>query len=81
MLTRVARLTVRHRWAVIGVWLVLTVFGAYAAQKVSTRWSQSFSVPGKPAYDASQRTLKAFGVGVRPPDVIVFHTAGDATKS
>ncbi|MBV9196053.1 MAG: MMPL family transporter [Solirubrobacterales bacterium] len=81
MLTRVARLTVRHRWAVIGVWLVLTVFGAYAAQKVSTRWSQSFSVPGKPAYDASQRTLKAFGVGVRPPDVIVFHTAGDATRS
>ncbi|MBV9366100.1 MAG: MMPL family transporter [Solirubrobacterales bacterium] len=81
MLTRLARLTVRHRWAVIGVWLVLTVFGAYAAQKVSTRWAQSFSVPGKPAYDASQRTLKAFGVGVRPPDVIVFHTAGDATKS
>ena len=81
MLTRLARLTVRHRWSVIGIWLVLAVFGAYAAQKVSTRWSQSFTVPGKPAYEASQRTLSAFGVGVRPPNVVVFHTAGDATKS
>lgn len=80
MLTRLARLTIRYRWAVIAVWLVLAVFGAYAAQKVSPRWSQSFSVPGKSAYNASQRTLKAFGVGARPPVVVVFHTSRDVTK-
>src|SRR5690242_16250336 len=81
MLTRLAHLTARHRWPVIGAWLVLTLFGAFAAQKVSTRWYQSFSVPGQPAYDASQRTLQAFGVGVRPPDVVVFRARGDATVS
>src|SRR5262249_11542170 len=62
-------------------WIVLTVFGAYAAGQVSKRWYQSFSIPGKSAYEASQRTLKEFGTGVRPPNVVVFHTTGDATKS
>jgi putative drug exporter of the RND superfamily len=81
MLARLAHLTVRYRWPVIGVWLVLTLFGAFAAGKVSTRWYQSLSIPGKPAYEASQRTLKVFGVGARAPNVVVFHTRGDATKS
>jgi RND superfamily putative drug exporter len=81
MLTRLAHVTVRHRWPVIAVWLALTVFGAYAAGQVSTRWYQSLSVPGKPAYEASQRTLKVFGAGDRAPSVVVFHTNGDATKS
>ena len=81
MLARLAHLTVRHRWPVIGVWLVLTLFGAFAAGKVSTRWYQSLAVPGKPAYEASQRALTGLGVGARPPNVVVFHTSGDATKS
>src|SRR5438046_10448693 len=81
MLTRLAHLTSRHRWPVIGLWLILTIFGGFAAGKVSTRWLQSFSVPGKPAYEASQRTLKAFGAGSRAPSVVVFHTTGDATKT
>jgi RND superfamily putative drug exporter len=80
-LGRLAYFTARHRWAVIGVWIVLTLIGGVAAGKLSSRWYQSFSIPGKPAYEASQRTLKTFGVGVRPPNVVVFHTAGDATKS
>jgi putative drug exporter of the RND superfamily len=81
MLTRLAHLTVRHRRAVIGCWLVLTLFGGFAAAKVSTRWYQSLAIPGKPAYEASQRTLKAFGAGARAPSVVVFRTSGDATRS
>src|SRR5947209_1727224 len=81
MLARLAHVIARHRWPVIGVWVVLTLFGVAAARQLSSRWYQSFSIPGKPAYEASQRTLKAFGVGVRPPNVVVFHTNGDATKS
>src|SRR5436190_3140102 len=81
MLARLAHVIVRRRWLVIGVWIVLTVFGAFAAQKVSKRWYQSFSIPGKSAYEANQRTLKTFGVGVRPPNVVVFHASGDVTKS
>ena len=80
-LGRLAHFTARHRWPVIGAWLVLTVIGGVAAGKLSSRWFESFSVPGKSAYEASQRTLKDFGAGVRPPNVVVFHTAGDATKS
>src|SRR5438477_699914 len=81
MLARLAHVIARHRWPVIGAWLVLTLFGGFAAGRVSKRWYQSFSIPGKSAYEANQRTLKAFGTGVRPPNVVVFHTSGDATKS
>jgi len=81
MLARLAHVVARNRWKVIGAWIVLTLFGGFAAGQVSKRWYQSFSIPGKSAYEANQRTLKTFGTGVRPPDVVVFHTAGDATKS
>src|SRR5262245_642101 len=80
-LGRLATFTARHRWPVIGAWLVLTVIGGVAAGKLSSRWYQSFSIPGKSAYEGSQRTLQAFGVGVKPPNVVVYHTNGDATKS
>ncbi len=81
LLAGLAHLVSRHRWKVIAVWIALTLFGAFAAGQVSKRWYQSFSIPGKSAYEANQRTLKAFDTGVRPPDVVVFHTSGDATKS
>jgi putative drug exporter of the RND superfamily len=80
VLARLPHLVARRRWVVIGVWIVLTMLGGVAAGKLSSRWYQSFSIPGKSAYEASQRTLKTFGVGVRAPNVVVFHTAGDATK-
>jgi putative drug exporter of the RND superfamily len=81
LLARLAHLVARHRWPIIAVWIALTLFGGFAAGRVSKRWYQSFSIPGKSAYEASQRTLKSFGVGVRPPIVVVFHADGDATKS
>src|SRR4051812_7080265 len=64
---------------VIGLWLVLTAFGVFAAGQVADRWFQSTSAPGQPAYEASQRALRTLGVGDRPPSVVVFHTSGDAT--
>jgi len=81
LLARLAHVVARHRYAVIGAWLVLTLFGGFAAGQVSKRWFQSFSIPGRSAYETNQRTLNTFGVGVRPPNVLVFHTSGDATKS
>jgi RND superfamily putative drug exporter len=81
VLARLAHFVMRHRWPIIAVWVVLTLFGGFAAGRVSKRWYQSFSIPGKSAYEANQRTLKAFGVGVRPPTVVVFQSAGDVTKS
>ncbi len=81
-LARLGHFTARHRWPVIMVWVLLTLVGGVAAGKLSTRWYQSIAIPGKPAYEGSQRTFKAFGVGVRPPNVVVFHSPSvDVTKS
>src|SRR3954454_8725705 len=74
-LGRLARFTARRRWLVIGVWVVLTLFGAFAAGQLSSRWYQSTAVPGRSAYETGQQTLKTFGTGVRPPNVVVFHSA------
>jgi uncharacterized membrane protein YdfJ with MMPL/SSD domain len=61
MLERLAHVIVRRRKLVIGAWLVLTLFGAFAAKQVSDRWFESFSIPGYSAYEANQRTLHRFG--------------------
>lgn len=45
-MTRLARIVLAHRKIVVGAWLVLTLFGAFAAGQVSKRWFQSFSIPG-----------------------------------
>jgi putative drug exporter of the RND superfamily len=81
LLRRLALFTARRRRIVIGVWLVLTLVGVVASGQLSSRWYQSSAVPGGPAYEAGQRALAAFGTGARAPDVVVFHTAGDATRS
>ena len=81
-LGRLAHFIARYRWPVIVVWIVLTLVGGVAAGKLSTRWYQSTAIPGKPAYEGSQRTLKALGAGQRPPNTVVFHSARiDVTKS
>jgi RND superfamily putative drug exporter len=48
---------------VIAAWVVLTLFGGFAAGQLASRWYQSTAIPGKPAYEASQRTFKALGAG------------------
>src|SRR5271168_1328288 len=76
-----AHVIVRRRRAVIAVWVVLTVFGAFSAGQVSKRWYQSFSIPGYSGYETDQQTLKVFGSGENPPLVLVFHTnSGQITK-
>ena len=76
MLARLAHLVARRRWYVIGVWIVLTLFGGFAAGQVSKRWFESFSIPGYSAYEANQRTLETFGTGEQAPLVAVFSASG-----
>jgi putative drug exporter of the RND superfamily len=81
-LPRLAHFTARYRWPVIVFWVVLTLVGGVAAGKLHSRWYQSTAIPGKPAYETGQRTLKALGAGVRTPNVVVFNLpSGDVTKS
>src|SRR5712691_1531760 len=81
LLARLAHQIVGHRRAVIGVWVVLTLFGGFSAGQVSKRWFESFSIPGYSAYETNQRTLKTFGTGEQAPLVAVFHSSGDITKA
>jgi putative drug exporter of the RND superfamily len=81
LLERLTHVIVRRRRVVIGVWIALTLFGAFSAGQVSKRWFESFSIPGYSAYEANQRTLKAFGTGEQAPLVAVFHSSGDVTKA
>ncbi len=81
LLARLTHLTIRHRWLVIGAWLMLTIFGVFASGKVETRWYTATAIPGQPAYEASQRILQDLGFGDKTPTVVVFHTSGDVTQS
>jgi RND superfamily putative drug exporter len=80
MLARLGHTVAHHRKLVIGIWIVLTLLGAFSAGKVSNRWYQSFSIPGYSAYEANVRTFHEFGTGQNAPLVAVFHTKGDITK-
>jgi RND superfamily putative drug exporter len=80
MLARLAHVVVRRRKTVIAAWVVLTLFGAYSAQRVSDRWSEHFSIPGYSAYETNQKVLHTFGNGAQPPLVAVFRSDGDVTK-
>ena len=62
------------------MWIVLTLFGGFSAGQVSKRWLTQFSIPGYPAYETSQHTLRIFGTGQQAPLVAVFHSPGDVTK-
>src|SRR5436305_13536601 len=80
MLERLARLVIHHRKPVVGAWIALTIFGAFAAKQVSNRWLEQFSIPGHSAYETNQKTLHVFGNGEDPPHVVVVMAKGDVTK-
>jgi putative drug exporter of the RND superfamily len=69
-----------HRRIVIGVWVLLTLFGGFASARVADRWLEDFSIPGYSAYEANQRTLSTLGNGEVEPFVAVFKADGDVTK-
>jgi RND superfamily putative drug exporter len=80
MLERLAHVITRRRWWFIGVWIVLTMIGAFSAGQLSKRWFQSFSIPGYQGYQTNQRTLKLFGSGEFAPMIAVFHSNGQVTN-
>jgi len=79
-MTGLARFVLRRRGAIVIAWIALTVLGAYAANAVSSRWLEQFSIPGYSAYEANQRALKTFGTGENAPLVAVFNAHGNVTK-
>jgi RND superfamily putative drug exporter len=80
LLARLAHFVARHRWPVIAVWVVLTLFGSFAAGRVSSAGtrapdSRQVRVRGEPAHAESVRRRSP------PAERRRFKTGGDATKS
>ncbi len=80
VLARLAHFVHRRHRRVIVLWILLTAFGLFATAKVSSRWFESFSIPGYSAYETNQKVLKTFGTGEQAPLVPVFQSSGDITK-
>jgi putative drug exporter of the RND superfamily len=79
-LKRLAQYVVHHRRLVIGVWILLTAFGAFSAGQVADRWLEDFSIPGASGYEANQRAFAELGNGELFPRVLVLRADGDVTK-
>ncbi len=77
---RLTRYVTHHRKIVIGIWVLLTAFGGFAAGQMTDRWLKTFSIPGYSAYEANQRTLQTLGSGEIQPYVPVFKSTGDVTQ-
>src|SRR4051794_9672771 len=59
---RFARLVMRHRRIVSGIWLVLFLGGLASASPLGDRWSLDFSLPGQPGDNAEQQLIDTYGV-------------------
>lgn len=58
-----ARFVLRHRWWVIGFWLIALIAGGVAAGKVPDRLSFDFSLPGQEGYETEVKLAEAYNVG------------------
>jgi RND superfamily putative drug exporter len=78
---RLTHYVVHHRRIVIGVWILLSAFGAFSAGQVADRWLEDFSIPGASGYEANQRAVAKLGNGELFPYVVVLEAKeGDVTK-
>ena len=77
---RLTHYVVHHRRIVIGVWILLTAFGAFSSGQVADRWLEDFSIPGASGYEANQRAVAKLGNGELYPYVIVLRADEDVTK-
>src|SRR5215217_4803183 len=55
------RFVLRHRWAVLGAWLVVLVAGGVASSGLNKLLSNEFSVPGTDSEDARTIMREQFG--------------------
>jgi putative drug exporter of the RND superfamily len=73
---RSARFVLRHRWWVIGFWIISLLAGGVAASKVPNRLSFDFSLPGQEGYQTEVKLAEAYGVGPYVGYIPVFTAPG-----
>ncbi|MFJ4900813.1 MMPL family transporter [Streptomyces sp. NPDC088727] len=69
---------IRHRFLVLGVWLLLAVVGGYAAPKATAALSFEFGLPDQPGYEANEQLVEHFGSGGSNAPVLLVVGDGDA---
>jgi RND superfamily putative drug exporter len=81
-LGRLAAFVLHHRrWVMIG-WLVIFLFGGFAAGKVQSRLSVDFSLPGQPGYETAKQLDHTYGPnGALGITSIAVMTAPQGTKA
>jgi RND superfamily putative drug exporter len=62
-LGRLAAGVLRHRRAVMVLWLIVFLAGGMAAGKVSNRLTLEFSLPGQPGYETANKIVHLYGNG------------------
>ena len=73
VLERITRACLAHKRWVVGFWVGLTLAGAVAAGGLQSRLDQTFSLPGRQAYEVNQKILRAYGGGGGSfPDVVAI---------
>jgi len=72
-LKSLARFSVRRRWLVLAIWLILIIGVNAAAQSVGSAYSNSFSLPGTNSTHALQLLEQGFPHTSGDADQIVFH--------
>ena len=76
---RSARFVLKHRWWVMGFWLVAMSAGVFAAGQVPDRLSYDFSVPDQQGHQAEVKLANAYGVAALASYIPVF-TAPDGEQ-
>jgi RND superfamily putative drug exporter len=62
---RSARFVLRHRWWVIGFWLIALVAGGLAAGQVPNKLSYDFSLPGQEGSQTAVKLEQSYGVAAQ----------------
>jgi RND superfamily putative drug exporter len=76
---RLTSFLLRHKLAVVAVWLVVLAAGGAAAGVVPSRLSQEFSFPGEEGYEANVAILEAYGNGGPGNPLVPVVTLPDGT--
>lgn len=77
---RLARLSVRHRWYVLGAWIVLFLAINVTAQTVGSAYANTFSLPGTNSTHAYQLLASVKGQA-GDADQIVFHATSGTVSA
>jgi RND superfamily putative drug exporter len=77
--TALARFVLRHRWWVVGAWVLIMFAGVATSPKTIDRLTIDFSLPGQPGYETEKQIVDIYGNGSDEGSSIIAVTVPDST--